>query len=75
MAVQNNGRAVGHSQNPAQPSPAPNQVKPGSDQSQGGSGQARGTASPDYLSGWCSLPTTACPDGTTPAKETHAPGQ
>jgi hypothetical protein len=74
-AVQNNGRAVGHSQDPAQPSPTPNQVKPGSDQGQGGSGQARGTASPGYLSGLFSLPTTACPDGTTPAKATDAPGQ
>ena len=73
--VQNNGRAVGHSQDPAQPSPTPNQVKPGSDQGQGGSGQARGTASPGYLSGLFSLPTTACPDGTTPAKATDAPGE
>jgi hypothetical protein len=73
--VQNNGRAVGHDQDPAQPSPTPNQVKPGSDQGQGGSVQAQGTASPGYPPGLFSLPTTACPAGTTPAKATDAPGQ
>jgi hypothetical protein len=72
---QNHGLAVGHSQDPAQPSPIPNQVKPGSDKGQGGSGQAQGTASPGYPPGLFSLPTTACPDGTTPAKATDAPGQ
>jgi hypothetical protein len=73
--VQNNGRAAGHSQDPAQPSPAPNQVKPGSDQGQGGPGQTQGTAPPGYPSGLFSLPTTACPGGTTPAKATDAAGQ
>ena len=78
----NNGRAVGHSQVPALPSqvpalpsPIPNQLKPGSGQGQGGPGQAQGTASPDYPPGLFSLPTTACPAGTTPAKATDAPGQ
>jgi hypothetical protein len=72
---QNHGLAVGHSQGPAQPSPAPNQGKPGSDQGQDGSGQAQATASPGYPPGLFSLPTTACPDGTTPVKATDAPGQ
>ena len=73
--AQNHGRAVGHSQVPAQPRPAPDQGKPGSDQGQGGSGLAQDTSSPGYPSGWFSLPTTACPAGTIPAEAADAPGQ
>ena len=52
--------AVGRSQNPARPSPAPNPVKSESAQESDGSGQAR---------------KTACSESTIPAKAAHAGGQ
>ncbi len=75
--AQNHGRAVGHSQNPALPSPAPNRVTPGSTQGPGGSGPAQNTPSPGFsLPGSLALPSpTACPDGIIPAKAEHARGQ
>jgi hypothetical protein len=74
---QNHGLAVGPTQSPVQPSPAPNQVRPGAAQSPGGSGSGQNQASPGSLtSGW-PIPsmsaTTVCPGGASPAKETHAP--
>jgi hypothetical protein len=76
---QDHGRAVGHTQNPAQPNPAPNQVRPGAAQSSAGSAPGQNRASPGSVRAGWSLPsvpaTTACPDGANPAKETHAPGR
>ena len=75
---QDRGRALGHSQNPAEPSPAPNQARPGSAQGQAGSGPGQNTASPGSVpSGWPTMPspTTACPNGAVPTKEAHASGQ
>jgi hypothetical protein len=73
---QNPGRAVGHSQDPVLPSPAPNPDRSGPGQGPGGSGPARNTASPGpSLPDWLGLPTTACPSGTVPAKAAHARGQ
>lgn len=75
---QAHGLAVGHTQNPAQPSPAPNPVKSGTAaQSPGGSGPGQSQASPGSLpSGW-PIPsmsaTTICPGGAISAKVTHAP--
>ena len=70
------GRAVGHSQNPALPSPAPNRVTSGSAQGPGGSGPAQDTPSPGFsLPGWLAVPTTACPPGTVPTKAAHARGR
>ena len=77
-AEQNHGRAVGNSQNPVLPSPAPNPVMPGSTQGPGGSGPAQNTASPGFsLPGSLTLPTpkAACPDGTITTKAAHARGQ
>ena len=75
---QNHGQAVGHSQDPALPSPAPNQVTPGSAHTPGGSGQAQDAASPGFsFPGSLTLPSpaTACPDGTIATKAAHARGQ
>jgi hypothetical protein len=70
------GRAVGHSQNPVLPSPAPNRVTSGSTQGPGGSGPAQNMASPGFSPpGWLAVPTAACPPGTVPAKVAHARGQ
>jgi hypothetical protein len=70
------GQAVGHSQDPALPSPAPNPAKSGSAQGPGGSGQAKNTASPgSSLPGWLAQLATACPEGTVPTKAAHARGQ
>ena len=74
---QDQGRAVGHSQDPAEPSPTPNSAKSGSAQGPGGSGQVKNTASPGpSLPAWLAPPTTtACPAGTVPTKAAHARGQ
>jgi hypothetical protein len=74
---QNHGLAVGPTQSPVQPSPAPNQVRSGAAQSSGGSGSGQNQASTGSLtSGWPTpsmSATTVCPGGASPAKETHAP--
>jgi hypothetical protein len=74
---QNHGLAVGPTQSPVQPSPAPNQVRSGAAQSSGGSGSGQNQASTGSLtSGWpipSKSATTVCPGGASPAKETHAP--
>jgi hypothetical protein len=73
---QDQGRAVGHSRNPALPSPAPNGVTSGSAQGPGGSGPAQDTPSPGFsLPGWLAAPATACPPGTVPKKAAHARGR
>jgi len=74
---QDQGRAVGHSQNLALPSPAPNRVTSGTTQGPGGSGPAQNTPSPGFSTpGWLAVPTTtACPPGAVPAKAAHARGQ
>ena len=74
---QDRGRALGHSQNPVVPSPAPNQARPTSAQGQAGSGPGQNTASPGSVpSGWPTMPspTTACPNGAVPTKGAHASG-
>jgi hypothetical protein len=76
--AQNHGQGVGHSPDPALPSPAPDQVTPGSAQGSGGSGQAQDTASPGFsFPGSLALPSaaTVCPDGTIATKAAHARGQ
>lgn len=74
---ENHGRAMGHSQGPAQPSPAPNQSKSGSTQGPDPSGQGQNAASPGSSAPGSFPPstTTACPDGTVPTKAAHARGQ
>ena len=74
---QDRGRALGRSQNPVVPSPAPNQARPGAAQGQAASGPGQNTASPGSVpSGWPMMPspTTACPNGAVPTKGAHASG-
>ena len=74
---QDRGWAVGDTQNPPWPSPAPNQLKPGVTQSPTPSGPSQNRASPGSLPFPWPLPlaTKGCPAGTTPYQETHASGR
>jgi len=74
---QDNGWAVGDTQNSVWPSPAPNQVRPGATQSPAQSGPSQNRASPGSLPFPWPLPSAmkGCPAGTTPYQESHAPGQ
>ena len=71
--------AVGDIHNPAWPSPAPNQVRPEATQTPAQSGPSQNRASPGSLPFPWPLPlasaTKACPAGTAPYQETHAPGR
>lgn len=71
------GWAVGDTQNPPWPSPAPNQLKPGATQSPAPSSPSQNRASPASLPFPWPLPlaTKGCPAGTTPYQETHASGR
>jgi len=74
---QDRGWAVGDTQNPPWPSPAPNQLKPGVTQSPAPSVPSQNRASPASLPFPWPLPlaTKGCPAGTTPYQETHASGR
>jgi hypothetical protein len=75
---QDHGQAVGRIQNTVMPSPSPNQVRPRATQSPAGSGPAQNAPSPGSVpSGWPTLPaaTAACPAGSVPIEEAHAPGR
>ena len=76
-AEPNPGKAVGHTKDPAVPSPTPNPTKSGSAQRSGGAGPAGDMPSPGPTPpSWAGLPTTttACPPGTVPVKAAHARG-
>jgi len=76
---QDHGAAVGDIPNLDWPSLAPNQVRPGATQDHAQSGPSQNQASPESLSFPWPLPlasaTKACPAGTGPYQEAHAPGQ
>jgi hypothetical protein len=75
---QDHGQAVGRIQNTVMPSPSPNQVRPRATQSPAGSGPAQNAPSPGSVpSGWPTLPAAmaACPAGSVPIEEAHAPGR
>jgi hypothetical protein len=75
---QDHGQAVGRTQNTVMPSPSPNQVRPRATQSPAGSGPAQNAPSPGSVpSGWPTLPAAmaACPAGSVPIEEAHAPGR